>query len=389
MEIRCAERINKIPPYLFARIDKAIARKKAEGEEVINLGIGDPDLPTPRHIVQAMQRYVEDESTHRYPSYEGMAEFREAVAKWYKRRFGVKLNPENEVIALIGSKEGIAHLPLALLNPEELAIVPNPAYPVYRMGTILAGGEPIDLPLTKEKNFLPDLWSIEKNIARKAKLMFLNYPNNPTTATASKSFFKEVVDFAEENEIIVAHDAPYSELTFDGYRAPSFLEIKGAKEVGVEFHSLSKTYNMTGWRIGMAVGNKEVLKALGKVKQNVDSGVFNAVQKAAIVAMEGSQKEFRKNLKIWKERRDFMVDGLQKLGFDVEKPKATFYLWIPLPEGEKDSISFAEKILEKTGVVFTPGVGFGSWGEGYIRLALTHELERLEEALNRLKKVMS
>jgi len=386
MEINYSDRIKKIPAYLFAEIDRAIARKKSHGVDVIELGIGDPDLPTPKNIVSRMCEAVKDPKNHQYPSYDGMLRFRQAISKWYKKRFNVNLNPENDVVTLIGSKEGIAHVPLAFVNPGDFTLVPDPAYPVYRIGTILADGNPTTMPLLEKNDFRPDFDSIDRKTAKKSKLMFLNYPNNPTTATVEKEFFKEVVDFATDNDIIVCHDAPYSELSFGNYRAPSFLEINGAKDIGIEFHSLSKTYNMTGWRIGFAVGNSEIIGGLGKVKENVDSGAFQAVQQAGIEAMEGPQSQVRKNVKIFEERRDLLVDGLNEIGFDVRKPRATFYLWFRIPRRYKSSIKFCKHLLDKTGVVMTPGVGFGRYGEGYVRCTITQTKERLLDALKRIRK---
>ena len=380
-----ADRLNKIPPYLFAEIDRAITKKRAEGVDVISLGIGDPDLPTPQHIIDALNDAAEDPKNHRYPSYTGLLEFREAVSKYYKRRFNVSLEPENEVVTLIGSKEGIAHIAPAFVNPGDVVLVPSPAYPVYEVGTILAGGSPHIMPLLSENEFKPNLSEIPKDIARKAKLMFLNYPNAPTAETAGREFFSEVVDFARDNEVIACHDNPYTEMCFDGYLAPSFLEVKGAKEIGIEFNSLSKTYNMTGWRIGMVSGNADVIAGLGKVKENVDSGVFQAVQHAGIAALNGSQECVFENNKIIQKRRDFMVDSLNELGWDVKKPKATFYLWFKTPDCSK-STDFAKKVLDETGVVITPGTGFGKYGENYIRIALTQKLERLKEAVARLSE---
>ena len=380
-----SKRIKKIPPYLFAEIDRAIEKKRGEGVDVISLGIGDPDLPTPGNIIEALGRAAQEPENHRYPSYVGMLRFREAVANWYKRRFNVSLNPENEVVTLIGSKEGIGHIPLAFTNPGDINLVPSPAYPVYRIGTILADGLPKDMPLLEENGFKPDLSKISGDDAKNARLMFINYPNAPTTATAEKEFFKEVIDFAKDNEIIVCHDNPYSEMVFDGYRAPSFLEFQGAKEVGIEFHSLSKTYNMTGWRIGFVSGNADVLSGLGKVKENIDSGAFQAVQIAGVEALEGPQDAIAKNMKILQERRDVMVDGLNDIGFDVNRPKATFYLWFKIPPGYKSSVEFSQALLDKTGVVMTPGVGFGEHGEGYTRCAITQNKEKLQEVIDRIK----
>ncbi len=382
--IMYASRINSLPPYLFAAIDKAKAEAVKKGVDVINLSIGDPDMPTPSHIVEAMKESVCKPERHRYPSYEGMRGYREAAAKWYKKTFNVDLDPEDEVLALIGSKEGIAHIPLAFLNPGDISLVPDPAYPVYNIGSILADGRPFKMPLLKENDFLPDLASIPSGIARKAKLMFFNYPNNPTSATATTKFFEEVVDFANENDILVIHDNPYSEMSYDGYRAPSFLNVNGAKDVGIEMHSLSKTYNMTGWRIGFAVGNREILAGLGKVKTNVDSGAFEAVQEAGIAALLGSQDCVREMNRIYKERRDALLIGLRDIGLDVNSPKATFYVWAGV---KGKSFDFTKRLLEKAGIVATPGVGFGEYGEGYVRFALTQSVDRIYEAVERMRKL--
>ena len=379
-----AKRIESLPPYLFAEIDKRKREVEKKGVDIIDLGIGDPDLPTPPHIVEAACNAAKDPSNHRYPSYEGMLSFREAVAAWYKQTKHVTVDPEDEVLTLIGSKEGIAHSPFAFLDPGDIALVPDPAYPVYNNATVLADATPYSVPLTEEHEFKPDLESIDGEIAKKAKIMFLSYPNNPTAATVERSFFKEVVDFAHDHDIIVLHDNPYSELTFDGYEAPSFMAVKGAKEVGIEFGSLSKTYNMTGWRIGFAVGNAEILNGLRRVKTNVDSGTFQAVQIAGIAALTGSQDCVKRNVAIYRERRDILVDGLSAAGMDVKKPKATFYLWVKVPSGTT-SIRFSMSLLERAGIVVTPGVGFGKYGEGFVRFALCVSAERLMEACERIK----
>ena len=387
-----AEKISSLPPYLFVEIDERKREAERRGAEIIDLGIGDPDLPTPPHVVEAVCRAAKDPENHRYPSYDGMLAFREAVAAWYKRRKKVRLdlNAEDEVLTLIGSKEGLAHSALAFLNPGDLALVPDPAYPVYKNATVLAGGVPHSVPLLAESGFKPDLWGIDEAVARRAKVLFLNYPNNPTAATVERGFFKEVVDFASEHEILVLHDNPYSELTFDGYEAPSFLAAAGggAKEVGVEFGSLSKTYNMTGWRIGFAVGNSEILRGLRLVKTNVDSGAFQAVQVAGITALTGSQECVKENVRVYRERREILVEGLRSAGLwegkEVKKPKATFYLWVPVPSGYS-SIQFSMFLLEQAGVVVTPGVGFGENGEGFVRFSLCTSAERLREACERLR----
>jgi LL-diaminopimelate aminotransferase len=382
--ITYADRINSLPPYLFAAIDKAKAQVIQKGVDVINLGIGDPDMPTPLHIVEAMKKSLDNSARHRYPSYEGMPSFRNAAAQWYRRTMNVTLNPEDEVLTLIGSKEGIAHIPLAFLNPGDVSLVPDPGYPVYNIGSILASAKPFKMPLLAQNEFLPDLDAIPKDIAKKAKLMFLNYPNNPTSATASLKFFEEVVDYANENDILVVHDDAYSEMTFDGYKAPSFLNASGAKDVGIEMHSLSKTYNMTGWRLGFAVGNREILAGLGKVKTNVDSGAFESIQEAGIAALTGPQDCVRDMNKIYRERRDALLTGLRGLGLDVKPPKATFYVWAHVNGKASD---FSTMLLEKAGIVATPGNGFGEYGEGYVRFALTQSVERINVAVERMRKL--
>ena len=381
-----SERLRKLPPYLFAEIDEMKRQKEREGVRVIDFGVGDPDIPTPKHIVEAMQKAVEKPENHKYPSYEGLLSFRQAVAEFYKRRKGVELDPEREVISLIGSKEGIAHLPLAFVNDGDYVLVPDPGYPVYYASTLLADGIPYKVPLKKENGFLPDFESIPSDVARKAKILFLNYPNNPTTAIAEREFIKSAVDFCKDYGIILAHDFAYGEITFDGYRAKSFLEVDEAFEVCIEFNSLSKTYNMTGWRIGFAVGNEEILKGLLKVKTNVDSGVFQAVQEAAIAALTESDECIEQNCRIYQERRDVLIRGLKEIGLNVEKPKATFYVWCEVPEGYT-SIEFTKKLLNEAGILVTPGVGFGEYGEGFVRFALTRDVKIIEEAIERLKNI--
>jgi len=381
-----ADRLKQLPPYLFKEIDRVKEEVRARGVDIIDLGVGDPDLPTPDFIIAALQRAVEDPSTHRYPSYSGMNDFREAVARWYGRRFGVTLDPEREVVTLIGSKEGIAHLPLAFNNPGDLNLATSPAYPVYHIGTMFAGARTHFLPLLEENHFLPDLTQISPEVARQAKLFFFNYPNNPTAAVADSDFFARVVAFCQEYNIIAVHDAAYTEMAYDGYRPPSFLETPGAKEVGIEFHSLSKTYNMTGWRLGFAVGQAQVIEGLGKIKSNIDSGAFNAIQYAGIAALDSDQAAVVENCRILQERRDILVAGLKKLGYRVTAPKATFYVWLPTPTG-LSSAQFTSLLLEQAGIVTTPGNGFGTPGEGYVRLALTVPAPRIEEALARLARL--
>ena len=379
-----AERLKKLPPYLFKEIDRKREEVKARGVDIIDLGIGDPDLPTPAHIIKAVKRATEDAANHRYPSYSGMNEFKSVVAEWYGNRFGVDLDPEKEVVSLIGSKEGIAHLPLAFINPGDVALVPSPAYPVYHSATLFAGGESFFMPLLSENNFLPSLDSIPPEIAEKARIIFINYPNNPTGAVAELKFFDRVVEFASTNKILVCHDAAYTEMCFDGYRPPSFLEADGAKEVGLEFHSLSKTYNMTGWRIGFAVGNREAIDGISAIKSNIDSGVFQAIQIGGIEALRNDQSCVREMTEIYSRRRNLVVRGLREAGFVVESTKATFYLWVKVPKGYT-STRFATCLLEDAGLVVTPGNGFGEPGEGYFRIALTQKRDRLSEAIERIR----
>ena len=386
MRIEMAKRIDQIPPYLFAEIDKKKEEMRQKGVDLIDLGIGDPDLPTPKLIIKRLKKAAENPRNHRYPSYEGMIEFRTAVAQWYERRFGVKLNPSTEVLSLIGSKEGIAHIPLAFVNPGDVVLVPSPGYPVYRVSTLFAGGTPYFLPLRKENGFLPNLSEIPEAVAKKARLLFINYPNNPTSAIAEKPFFEQVVAFARQYRIIVCHDAAYSEIAFDGYQPLSFLEVEGAKEVGVEFHSLSKTFNMTGWRIGFAVGHEEIVSGLGKVKTNVDSGVFQAIQEAGIEALDHLNTPLPQSNETYERRRDVLVNGLQEVGLKVEQPRATFYFWIEVPKGYT-SAQFATVLIEQAGIVATPGNGFGDEGEGYIRMAITVDETRIKEAIVRLKQI--
>ncbi len=379
-----AERLKKLPPYLFKELDRKKEEALKKGADLIDLGVGDPDLPTPDPVVSALKKAAEDPENHRYPSYAGMIHFRKAVSDWYERRFDVRLDPEKEVITLIGSKEGIAHFPLAFVNPEDIVLVPSPAYPVYRIATIFSGGIPYIMPLTEENSFLPDLGKIPKEVAEKAKIMFLNYPNNPTSAIADDSFFKDVIRFAKKYEIIVCHDFAYSEITYDGYRPKSFLQFDGAKDIGIEFHSLSKTYNMTGWRIGFAVGNSSLIEALLAVKSNIDSGVFQAVQVAGIEALRLERSWIEKTVEVYKKRRDIMVSALNQAGLSLKPPKATFYLWVKVPEGYS-SVKFAEYLLEKASVLVTPGNGFGEEGEGYIRISLTQK--RIQEAAERIRSL--
>ena len=383
--IEVATRIKTLPPYLFAAIDKMKQAAIARGVDIINLGIGDPDLPTPAPIIESLTQAAKNPKHHQYPSYEGMLSFRKAVAEWYQRRFGVKLDAADEVLTLIGSKEGIGHIHLAFVDPGDVVLVPSPGYPVYPVGTSFCGGVSHLMPLTKANGFLPDLNAIPKEVARKAKLMWLNSPNNPTSVVMTKEYFKRVVAFAQEHQIIVCHDAAYSEIYYDGQRPASFMEVDGAKDVGVEFHSLSKTYNMTGWRLGFAVGNKEVLAGLGKVKSNLDSGVFEAVQAAGITALGLDDAVTDTIRKTYQERRDTLIPGLKQLALEVDAPPAAFYVWVAVPKGYT-SASFTAHLLEKAGIVTTPGNGFGAPGEGYIRMTVCTSKDRLAEAVERIKK---
>ena len=387
IKVQLADRVKSLPPYLFASIDRMKQEAVSRGVDLIDLSIGDPDIPTPGHIIDAMKSAVDNPEYHRYPSYEGMLLFREAVAGWYGKRFNVDLDMKEEVISLIGSKEGIGHIPLAFINPGDVVLVPSPGYPVYPVGTVFAEGEPYIMPLLQENDFLPDLDVIPDSVCKRAKLMFLNYPNNPTAAVGRRDFFKMAISFAEKNNIIICHDAAYSEIYYNGKKPLSFLELDGAKEVGIEFHSLSKTYNMTGWRIGFAVGNRDVIAGLGKIKTNLDSGVFQAIQEAGAAALKTNENMLSWIRNTYQERRDILFDGLTGMGFQLKKPEATFYIWTKVPSGFNSTV-FAAHLLEKTGVLVTPGVGFGAPGEGYIRFALTQSRERIEEAIDRIKNAL-
>ncbi|MDO8282148.1 MAG: LL-diaminopimelate aminotransferase [Thermodesulfovibrionia bacterium] len=382
-----ANRVKKLPPYLFAAIDDMKQEALKKGVDLIDLSIGDPDIPTPRHIVQRMKKAVENPEHHRYPSYAGMLSFRQAVADWYKRRFKVTLDPKTEVVSLIGSKEGIGHIPLAFVNPGDVVLVPSPGYPVYPVATLFAGGKSHIMPIIEKNKYLPDLKAIPKDVLKKAKLIFINYPNNPTSACAGRGFYKEVIAFAAKHNIIVCHDAAYSEIYYDGKKPLSFLQIPGAKDVGIEFHSLSKTCNMTGWRIGFAAGNKDVIAGLGKIKSNLDSGIFQAIQEAGIAALETEEPVLDRIRKTYQGRRDVLYKGLKEIGIKAIKPEATFYLWAKVPAGYTSS-KFAALLLDKAGVLATPGNGFGAPGEGYIRFALTVDEKRMKEAVERIKKAL-
>ena len=386
MKLEKARRIKELPPYLFAEIDRRKREALAKGVDLIDLGIGDPDIPTPAPIVERLKSAAEATDNHRYPSSSGLLEFRVAVAGWYERRFGIKLDPEKEVLSLIGSKEGIANMAVAFVDPGDLVLVPDPAYPVYQIGTLFSGGRNYSLPLSKANRFLPDLDAIPAKVARQAKLLWINYPNNPTAAVAEKEFLDQVVEFAHRNQIIICHDAAYTEIAFDGYRPMSLLQVDGARDVAIEFHSLSKTFNMTGWRIGMAVGNSDLISGLAQVKSNVDSGVFQAVQEAAVEALRLADEVVEPSRRVYQERRDVLVSGLHAAGLECEKPRATFYVWVSVPKGLTSS-QLTAKLLDEAGVVTTPGNGFGVAGEGFIRLTLCVPKDRLKEGVERIGQV--
>ena len=381
--MKFANRIEQLPPYLFVEISRKIAQRRAEGADVVTFAIGDPDIPTPTHILDRLHQASQDPPNHRYPESEGLLELRQAIAQWYESRFGVALDPVTEVLPLIGAKEGIGHAALCFIDPGDVALVPDPGYPVYSIGTMFAGGECYWMPLLEENDWLPDLDAIPPGVIHNAKALWINYPNNPTGAIAEADFFEKVVAFAKEHEMPVLHDAPYTEVAYDGYRPMSFLEVDGAKDVAIEFHSLSKSYNMTGWRIGMAVGNAEMINALMRVKSNLDSGIPQAIQYAAIEALLGPQDCIEEHNRIYQRRRDMLVDTLRQIGLEVEVPKASLYIWAKLPEGWK-SADFAAKLIEEKDIVVTPGAGYGRYGEGYIRLSLTIADEQLEKGLERL-----
>lgn len=385
MKIQPAERLSHLPVYLFDDLDNQKAAAAARGIDVIDLGVGDPDRPTPDYIIDVLCKEVRDDRHHHYPSYKGLPEYRQAVANWYKKRFGVDLDPNSEVLSLIGSKIGVALLPFALCNPGDIVLIPNPCYTAYRPGITLAGAAIAEMPLLEKNGFLPDFSAIPSDVAKKAKLMLLNHPGNPTAALATKEFFAAAVDFANQHGIAVSHDAPYSEATFDGEVALSFLQTPGAKEVGVEFHSCSKVFNMPGWRTAYCSGNRDIVAALGKVRSNIDMGQFEPVQLAAAAALNGPMDHPQKMARMYQERRDVLCGGLDNLGWKVIWPKATFFVWTRVPTDAKSG-DFARDLLNKAGVLVSPGTGFGTLGEGYIRIALTVEVDRLKQAVERIKE---
>jgi len=381
--MRLAKRIEKLPPYLFVEISRKINEKRARGEEVISFGIGDPDLPTPPHIITRLCQAAQDPKNHRYPETEGLPELRQAIAAWYQNRFGVSLDPSREVLPLIGAKEGIAHMAFCFIDPGDTALVPDPAYPPYAIGTVLAGGQPYSLPLRAENGFLPDFDQVPPDILKQAKLLWINYPNNPTGAIAEIDFFNKIVRLAREYNIAVCHDAAYTEVAYDGFCPPSFLMADGAREVGVEFHSLSKSYNMTGWRIGMVVGNAEMVNALKRFKSNLDSGIPQAIQQAAIEALSSDASIISEQNAKYQRRRDLVIDKLSSMGLEASVPRAGLYIWAKVPPGYT-AIEFTDDLLEQVGVVVTPGVGYGQSGEGYVRLSLTIADASLVKGLSRL-----
>ena len=382
--MKVSERLEQIPPYLFAEIDRKIAEAKAKGIDIISLGIGDPDSPTLQPIVDEMHKAIDNPKNHDYPPYNGTEQFRKGACDWIKRRFGVELNPDTEMLANIGSKEAIAHIFFAYVDKGDYTLVPDPGYPVYHNATIFAGGTPYEMPLLEENGYLPDFDKIPEDIAKKSKLMFLNYPNNPTSATADLDFWEKAVDFCKKYDILLCSDMAYSEMTFDGYKAPSVLQVEGAKDVAIEFYSHSKSYNMTGWRVGFVCGNADAVKALGTIKNNIDSGTFKAIQQAATTAFTVDEKYITDLNNMYQERRDAAEEGFKELGWDIKPSKATFYLWLPVPKG-MTSEEFVTVMLEKAHVVVPPGNGYGKYGEGYFRVALTKDVETIKKCIQRMK----
>ncbi len=383
--MQVADRLKSIPPYVFVELNRKAQAAIARGIDVINLGIGDPDQPTPPHVVAAMHKAIDNPANHKYPPFGGMKEYKEAAANWCSKRFGFVQDAGCEITSLIGSKEGIHNLIMAYVNPGDVVLVPDPAYPVYRSSTLLAGGTPVFMSLLPENNFLPDLSAIPKSAIPKAKLMLLNYPNNPTAGVANLDFFKKAVQFCKQHNILLCHDLAYSEMTFDGYKAPSIFEIPEAKDIAIELHSLSKTYNMTGWRIGFAIGNKEVIKALAQLKSNIDTDVFRAIQLAAVAAFTGPTDHIHHCNQLYMERRDLAVTELKKLGWNVKPNLATFYMWLPVPDGLTSS-EFSSLMLDKVAILVPPGTAYGPSGEGYFRMSLCTDKSRLKEAFERMAK---
>ncbi|ACB84855.1 LL-diaminopimelate aminotransferase [Natranaerobius thermophilus] len=386
--MQSAHRLNNLPPYLFADLDKMVQKEQAKGKEIIKLGIGDPGMKPPEGIIKAATQEMYKGENHGYPAYDGIDKLKHAIKEYYQSRFGVELNPDREILTLIGSKEGIANISQAILNPGDINFIPDPSYPVYKNGTILAGGTPHSMPLKQDNGFIPELESIPQSRLSKGKIVFMNYPNNPTSAVASKDFYSHAVKFCQKNKLLLCNDAAYSEIAFDDYQPQSLLSVPGAKEVAIEFNSLSKTFNMTGWRVGFVVGNEKAISALAKYKTNVDSGVFTPLQLAATHALENRHEYIPDILKAYKERRDLVIEFLEEAGFHVYHPKATFYVWAQVP-GNQDSFNFTKSLLTKTGVVVTPGIGFGKHGEGYFRIALTVTKDRLKTAMEKICEYFS
>jgi LL-diaminopimelate aminotransferase len=386
--VRTAGRIAKLPPYLFAEIDRKVAEARARGADIISFGVGDPDLPTAPHIVDALADAARDPATHRYPSYTGLPEFRNSIARWYEHRFGVALDADTMVQPLVGSKEGIYHLPVAFVDSGDVALVPDPGYPVYEIGTMLAGGDSHGMSLDAGRAFTPDLGAIPDDVLSRARVLWLNYPSNPTAATVDVDFFEHAVEFCRRHDLLLAHDAAYTEVTFDDYVAPSVLQVPGALDCAVEFHSLSKTYNMTGWRVGWVSGAPAALEAIKRLKTNIDSGIFDALQRAGIAALEGPQDHLRTTVERYRARRDLLCDGLKSMGIVIEPPRGSIYLWVPVPAGHS-SESFTTFLLDEAAIVVAPGTGYGPGGEGFVRFSLTLADERLEEGVERLRKVVT
>lgn len=382
-EVELSQRLKKLPPYLFAEIDRSKREAKAQGRDIIDLGIGDPDLPTPPFIVEALKKAAEDGGNHHYALDAGMPQFRKTISCWLEKRFNISINPDTEVYPVIGSKEGLTHLPLGIINPKDRVLIPDPCYPAYRSAVMFAGGEVINLNLSAENNFLPNLSEIKN-----AKALFLNYPNNPTASVMPKAFLKDLVKIAKKENIILISDLAYSEVYYDNEKPPSLLEIPGAKDISIEFHSLSKTFYMTGWRVGFACGNQKLITALSKVKANIDSGIFQAIQVAAQQALEGGDHAAEEMRALFQERRDTFVKALTAIGWNVPLPKATFYIWAPIPNKFQHSMQTAATFLKDADIVATPGIGFGNQGEGFIRMTITMDKQRLEETAQRLKKII-
>jgi LL-diaminopimelate aminotransferase len=381
-----ASRLDRLPPYLFAELERKVAEKKAAGVDVISLGIGDPDAPTPPQVIETLAAAAADPGTHRYPSNRGRPELREAFARFYERRFGVTLDPETEIVPALGAKECVFHLNMAFLDPDSIALAADPGYPVYTGGPLLAGAEAVLMPLVPELGFAPDLDAIGGEVARRARLLYLNYPNNPTGAVVPDGLFERAVEFGREHDVLIVHDASYTETTYDGYVAPSFLATPGAKDVGVEVFSLSKGWNMTGWRTAAIVGNAEAVNTYWRLKTNIDSGMFEAVQLAAAAALDAGPPPGM--VDVYARRRDLVCDALSEIGVDVTPPKGTIYVWAPVPEGHT-SASYCEMVLEESGVVISPGSSYGANGEGFFRISLTIADERLQEAVERLRGSLS